>query len=158
MAKNTIAYYTILTKLFPLMLITPLLLITSNFTRNDFLWWFNQVPTVFGFGAIDITVESIFYTFVLSYAGSVFLIESMGNIKRNEATGSVGGVLLIGAGVTLFLFAGFTFIGLYDPMADTSELNVVLTVVMSFAIVMFVVQAREEIFHYRRFKFNARML
>ena len=116
------------------------------------------MPTIFGLGAIDITVESIFYTFVLSYAGSVFLIESMGNINRNEATGSVGGILLIGAGITLFLFAGSVFIGLYDPIADTSELNVVLTIVMAFAIVMFVIQAREEIFHFRRFKFNARLL
>ena len=118
------------------------------------------MPTVFGLGAIDITVESIFYTFVLSYAGSVFLIESIGNIdiKSGKPTGSVDGILLIGAGITLFLFAGSVFIGLYDPIADTSELNVVLTVVMSFAIVMFVIQAREEIFHFRRFKFNVRLL
>ena len=161
MAKsNSIVYYSILTKIFPILLITPLLLITSNFTRNDFLWWFNEVPTVLRLGAIDITVESIFYTFVLSYAGSVFLIESIGNIdiKSGKPTGSVGGIFLIGAGITLFLFAGSVFIGLYDPIADTSELNVVLTIVMAFAIVMFVIQAREEIFHFRRFKFNARIL
>lgn len=119
------------------------------------------MPTIFGLGAIDITVESIFYTFVLSYAGSVFLIESIGNVDLKgggKPTGSVGGIFLIGAGITLFLFAGSVFIGLYDPIADTSELNVVLTIVMSFAIVMFVVQAREEIFHYRRFKFNTRLI
>ena len=58
----------------------------------------------------------------------------------------------------MFIFAGSVFVGVYDPIADSSEFNVVLTIVMSFAVVMFVVQAREEIFHYRRFKFNARLL
>lgn len=130
-----------------------MLLITSTFTRNDFVSWFSEI-------GINITVESIFFTFVLSYAGAVFLIESIGNVdlKSGKPIGSVGGIFLIGAGVTLFIFAGSVFVGVYDPIADSSEFNVVLTIVMSFAIVMFVVQAREEIFHYRRFKFNARML
>ena len=154
MAKNnSIVYYSVLTKIFPLILITPLLLITSTFTRNDFVSWFSEI-------GINITVESIFFTFVLSYAGAVFLIESIGNVdlKSGKPIGSVGGIFLIGAGVTLLIFAvGIFFFG-YDPIADSSEFNVVLTIVMSFAIVMFVVQAREEIFHYRRFKFNARML
>ena len=154
MAKNnSIVYYSVLSKIFPLILITPLLLITSTFTRNDFVSWFSEI-------GINITVESIFFTFVLSYAGAVFLIESIGNVdlKSGKPIGSVGGVFLIGAGVTLFIFAGSVFVGVYDPIADSSEFNVVLTIVMSFAIVMFVVQAREEIFHYRRFKFNARLL
>ena len=154
MAKNnSIVYYSVLSKIFPLILITPLLLITSTFTRNDFVSWFSEI-------GINITVESIFFTFVLSYAGAVFLIESIGNVdlKSGKPIGSVGGIFLIGAGVTLLIFAvGIFFFG-YDPIADSSEFNVVLTLVMSFAIVMFVVQAREEIFHYRRFKFNARML
>ena len=130
-----------------------MLLITSTFTRNDFVSWFSEI-------GINITVESIFFTFVLSYAGAVFLIESIGNVdlKSGKPIGSVGGIFLIGAGVTLLIFAvGIFFFG-YDPIADSSEFNVVLTLVMSFAIVMFVVQAREEIFHYRRFKFNARLL
>lgn len=154
MAKNnSIVYYSVLSKIFPLILITPLLLITSTFTRNDFVSWFSEI-------GINITVESIFFTFVLSYAGAVFLIESIGNVdlKSGKPIGSVGGIFLIGAGVTLFIFAGSVFFLGYDPIADSSEFNVVLTIVMSFAIVMFVVQAREEIFHYRRFKFNARML
>ena len=154
MAKNnSIVYYTVLSKIFPLILITPLLLITSTFTRNDFVSWFSEI-------GINITVESIFFTFVLSYAGAVFLIESIGNVdlKSGKPIGSVGGIFLIGAGITLFIFAGSVFVGVYDPIADSSEFNVVLTIVMSFAIVMFVVQAREEIFHYRRFKFNARLL
>lgn len=154
MAKNnSIVYYSVLSKIFPLILITPLLLITSTLTRNDFVSWFSEI-------GINITVESIFFTFVLSYAGAVFLIESIGNVdlKSGKPIGSVGGVFLIGAGITLFIFAGSVFVGVYDPIADSSEFNVVLTIVMSFAIVMFVVQAREEIFHYRRFKFNARML
>ena len=155
MAKNnSIVYYSVLSKIFPLILITPLLLITSTLTRNDFVSWFSEI-------GINITVESIFFTFVLSYAGAVFLIESIGNVdlgSRSKPIGSVGGIFLIGAGVTLLIFAvGIFFFG-YDPIADSSEFNVVLTIVMSFAIVMFVVQAREEIFHYRRFKFNARML
>ena len=155
MAKNnSIVYYSVLSKIFPLILITPLLLITSTFTRNDFVSWFSEI-------GINISVESIFFTFVLSYAGAVFLIESIGNIdlsSRSSPIGSVGGIFLIGAGVTLLIFAvGIFFFG-YDPIADSSEFNVVLTLVMSFAIVMFVVQAREEIFHYRRFKFNARLL
>ena len=154
MAKNnSIVYYSVLSKIFPLILITPLLLITSTFTRNDFVSWFSEI-------GINITVESIFFTFVLSYAGAVFLIESIGNVdlKSGKPIGSVGGIFLIGAGVTLLIFAvGIFFFG-YDPIADSSEFNVVLTIVMSFAIVMFVVQAREEIFHYRRFKFNARLL
>lgn len=154
MAKNnSIVYYSVLSKIFPLILITPLLLITSTFTRNDFVSWFSEI-------GINITVESIFFTFVLSYAGAVFLIESIGNVdlKSGKPIGSVGGIFLIGAGVTLLIFAvGIFFFG-YDPIADSSEFNVVLTLVMSFAIVMFVVQAREEIFHYRRFKFNARLL
>ena len=154
MAKNnSIVYYSVLSKIFPLILITPLLLITSTLTRNDFVSWFSEI-------GINITVESIFYTFLLSYAGAVFLIESIGNVdlKSGKPIGSVGGIFLIGAGVTLLIFAvGIFFFG-YDPIADSSEFNVVLTIVMSFAIVMFVVQAREEIFHYRRFKFNARML
>jgi hypothetical protein len=154
MAKNnSIVYYSVLSKIFPLILITPLLLITSTLTRNDFVSWFSEI-------GINITVESIFFTFVLSYAGAVFLIESIGNVdlKSGKPIGSVGGIFLIGAGVTLLIFAvGIFFFG-YDPIADSSEFNVVLTIVMSFAIVMFVVQAREEIFHYRRFKFNARML
>jgi hypothetical protein len=130
-----------------------LLLITSTLTRNDFVSWFSEI-------GINITVESIFFTFVLSYAGAVFLIESIGNVdlKSGKPIGSVGGIFLIGAGVTLLIFAvGIFFFG-YDPIADSSEFNVVLTIVMSFAIVMFVVQAREEIFHYRRFKFNATRL
>ena len=130
-----------------------MLLITSTFTRNDFVSWFSEI-------GINITVESIFFTFVLSYAGAVFLIESIGNVdlKSGKPIGSVGGIFLIGAGVTLLIFAvGIFFFG-YDPIADSSEFNVVLTIVMSFAVVMFVVQAREEIFHYRRFKFNARLL
>lgn len=154
MAKNnSIVYYSVLSKIFPLILITPLLLITSTFTRNDFVSWFSEI-------GINITVESIFFTFVLSYAGAVFLIESIGNVdlKSGKPIGSVGGIFLIGAGITLFIFAGSVFVGVYDPIADSSEFNVVLTLVMSFAIVMFVVQAREEIFHYRRFKFNARLL
>lgn len=154
MAKNnSIVYYSVLSKIFPLILITPLLLITSTFTRNDFVSWFSEI-------GINITVESIFFTFVLSYAGAVFLIESIGNVdlKSGKPIGSVGGIFLIGAGITLFIFAGSVFVGVYDPIADSSEFNVVLTIVMSFAIVMFVVQAREEIFHYRRFKFNARLL
>jgi len=154
MAKNnSIVYYSVLSKIFPLILITPLLLITSTLTRNDFVSWFSEI-------GINITVESIFFTFVLSYAGAVFLIESIGNVdlKSGKPIGSVGGIFLIGAGVTLLIFAvGIFFFG-YDPIADSSEFNVVLTIVMSFAIVMFVVQAREEIFHYRRFKFNARLL
>ena len=154
MAKNnSIVYYSVLSKIFPLILITPLLLITSTLTRNDFVSWFSEI-------GINITVESIFFTFVLSYAGAVFLIESIGNVdlKSGKPIGSVGGIFLIGAGVTLLIFAvGIFFFG-YDPIADSSEFNVVLTIVMSFAVVMFVVQAREEIFHYRRFKFNARLL
>jgi hypothetical protein len=154
MAKNnSIVYYSVLSKIFPLILITPLLLITSTLTRNDFVSWFSEI-------GINITVESIFFTFVLSYAGAVFLIESIGNVdlKSGKPIGSVGGIFLIGAGVTLLIFAvGIFFFG-YDPIADSSEFNVVLTIVMSFAIVMFVVQAREEIFHYRRFKFNATRL
>ncbi len=151
--QNTIVYYTVITKIFPLLLIVPLFLITSTFTRNDFVSWFNQI-------GINLTVESIFYTAVLTYAGVVFLIESIGNVdlKSGKPTGSIGGVFLIGAGVILLVFAGSVFVGVYDPIADTSELNVVLTFVMGFAIVMFVVQAREEIFHYRRFKFNTRLL
>jgi hypothetical protein len=151
--QNTIVYYTVITKIFPLLLIVPLFLITSTLTRNDFVSWFNQI-------GINLTVESIFYTAVLTYAGVVFLIESIGNVdlKSGKPTGSIGGVFLIGAGVILLVFAGSVFVGVYDPIADTSELNVVLTFVMGFAIVMFVVQAREEIFHYRRFKFNTRLL
>ena len=135
MAKNnSIVYYSVLSKIFPLILITPLLLITSTLTRNDFVSWFSEI-------GINITVESIFFTFVLSYAGAVFLIESIGNVdlgSRSNPIGSVGGIFLIGAGVTLLIFAvGIFFFG-YDPIADSSEFNVVLTIVMSFAIVMFV--------------------
>ena len=66
----------------------------------------------------------------------------------------MGAGILGSIAIGCFIFAGSIFVGVYDPMSDSSEFNTVLSVIMGMAIILFVIQAREEIFHYRRFKMN----
>ena len=149
--QNAIVYYSLVTKVFPLLLLVPLFLITSAWTKASTMDWLLDV-------GINLTVESIFYTVILAYTGIIFVIETMSNLPdRSRSSDSIG---LMGAGILgaiaigCFIFAGSIFVGVYDPMSDSSEFNTVLSIIMIMAIILFVIQAREEIFHYRRFKIN----
>lgn len=148
--QNAIVYYSLATKVFPLLLLVPLFLITSAWTKASTMDWLLDV-------GINLTVESIFYTVILAYTGIIFVIETMSNLPDRSSDSSIG---LMGAGILgaiaigCFIFAGSIFVGVYDPMSDSSEFNTVLSIIMIMAIILFVIQAREEIFHYRRFKIN----
>jgi len=148
--QNAIVYYSLVTKVFPLLLLVPLFLITSAWTKASTMDWLLDV-------GINLTVESIFYTVILAYTGIIFVIETMSNLPDRSSDSSIG---LMGAGILgaiaigCFIFAGSIFVGVYDPMSDSSEFNTVLSIIMIMAIILFVIQAREEIFHYRRFKMN----
>lgn len=148
--QNAIVYYSLVTKVFPLLLLVPLFLITSAWTKASTMDWLLDV-------GINLTVESIFYTVILAYTGIIFVIETMSNLPDRSSDSSIG---LMGAGILgaiaigCFIFAGSIFVGVYDPMSDSSEFNTVLSIIMIMAIILFVIQAREEIFHYRRFKIN----
>ena len=148
--QNAIVYYSLVTKVFPLLLLVPLFLITSAWTKASTMDWLLDV-------GINLTVESIFYTVILAYTGIIFVIETMSNLPDRSSDSSIG---LMGAGILgaiaigCFIFAGSIFVGVYDPMSDSSEFNTVLSIIMIMAIILFVVQAREEMFHYRRFKMN----
>ena len=148
--QNAIVYYSLVTKVFPLLLLVPLFLITSAWTKASTMDWLLDV-------GINLTVESIFYTVILAYTGIIFVIETMSNLPDRSNGNPIG---LMGAGILgaiaigCFIFAGSIFVGVYDPMSDSSEFNTVLSIIMIMAIILFVIQAREEIFHYRRFKMN----
>ena len=148
--QNAIVYYSLVTKVFPLLLLVPLFLITSAWTKASTMDWLLDV-------GINLTVESIFYTVILAYTGIIFVIETMSNLPDRSNGNPIG---LMGAGILgaiaigCFIFAGSIFVGVYDPMSDSSEFNTVLSIIMIMAIILFVVQAREEMFHYRRFKMN----
>ena len=148
--QNAIVYYSLVTKVFPLLLLVPLFLITSAWTKASTMDWLLDV-------GINLTVESIFYTVILAYTGIIFVIETMSNLPDRSNGNPIG---LMGAGILgaiaigCFIFAGSIFVGVYDPMSDSSEFNTVLSIIMIMAIILFVVQAREEMFHYRRFNMN----
>ena len=148
--QNAIVYYSLVTKVFPLLLLVPLFLITSAWTKASTMDWLLDV-------GINLTVESIFYTVILAYTGIIFVIETMSNLPdRNNGNpiGLMGAGILGAIAIGCFIFAGSIFVGVYDPMSDSSEFNTVLSIIMIMAIILFVVQAREEMFHYRRFKMN----
>ena len=148
--QNAIVYYSLATKVFPLILLVPLFLITSAWTKSYTMDWLLDI-------GINLTVERLFYTAILAYTGIIFAIETMSNLPDRTNGNPIG---LMGAGILgsiaigCFIFAGSIFVGVYDPMSDSSEFNTVLSVIMGMAIILFVIQAREEIFHYRRFKMN----
>jgi cation transport ATPase len=148
--QNAIVYYSLVTKVFPLLLLVPLFLITSAWTKASTMDWLLDV-------GINLTVESIFYTVILAYTGIIFVIETMSNLpdgNKGNPIGLMGAGILGAIAIGCFIFAGSIFVGVYDPMSDSSEFNTVLSIIMIMAIILFVVQAREEMFHYRRFKMN----
>ena len=148
--QNAIVYYSLVTKVFPLLLLVPLFLITSAWTKASTMDWLLDV-------GINLTVESIFYTVILAYTGIIFVIETMSNLpdgNKGNPIGLMGAGILGSIAIGCFIFAGSIFVGVYDPMSDSSEFNTVLSIIMIMAIILFVVQAREEMFHYRRFKMN----
>lgn len=152
--QNAIVYYSLVTKVFPLLLLVPLFLITSAWTKASTMDWLLDV-------GINLTVQSIFYTVILAYTGIIFVIETMSNLpdgNKGNPIGLMGAGILGAIAIGCFIFAGSIFVGLYDPMNDSSEFNTefntVLSIIMIMAIILFVVQAREEMFHYRRFKMN----
>ena len=148
--QNAIVYYSLVTKVFPLLLLVPLFLITSAWTKASTMDWLLDV-------GINLTVQSIFYTVILAYTGIIFVIETMSNLpdgNKGNPIGLMGAGILGAIAIGCFIFAGSIFVGVYDPMSDSSEFNTVLSIIMIMAIILFVVQAREEMFHYRRFKMN----
>ena len=144
--QNAIVYYSLATKVFPLILLVPLFLITSAFTKSYTMDWLLEI-------GINLTVERLFYTAIFAYTGIIFVIETMSNLPDKNAGPFASGILGSIA-LSFIIFAGLIFVGVYDPMSDTSVVNTVLSVIMVMAIILFVIQAREEIFHFRRFKFN----
>lgn len=148
--QNAIVYYSVISKVLPLLFLIPLFLVTSIFTRADTLTWFSQI-------GINLTVESIFFTVLLSYTGIIFLIETiqhLPDVNTGNPIGLFGSAMLGVIALGCFIFAGAVFTDIYDPIADSGEFNIVLSIIMGLAIAMFIVQAREEIFHYRRFNMN----
>jgi len=135
-----------MTKLLPIFLLIPIFLFTSVLTI-DF------IPDRF-------TLEDAYYLVALGYAGVIFLIEmsfALPEAGKSNA-GVFGAVLLAGLAIGSFIFAGLIFFDLYDPQDDTGALNVTLSILILIGILMFIVQAREEIFHYKRFSFHASRL
>ena len=140
----------VLTKIFPLILLVPLFLITSVFTKEEAITFFQPI------GIPDLTPSTIFYTGILAYTGIMFVIETiyaLPDVNKSNA-GVFGAVLLGGIAIGIFVFAGAIFTGVYDPATDETEFNVLLSILMLMAIGMFIAQAREEIFHYRRFSMH----
>ena len=148
--SKAIVHYTIIMKIFPLIMMVPLFMVTSIWTRGGSAEWL-------GNAGIDLTVEMIYFTTLLTFTGIVFLIETVLSLPEYNKSnaGLFGAVLLGGLAIGSFLFAGAIFTGAYsDPTTDSSEINIILSILMLISITMFVVQAREEIFHFRRLSFH----
>ena len=149
---KAIVHYAIIMKIFPLIMMVPLFLVTSLWTRAGSAEWLSNA-------GIDLTVEMIYFTTLLTFTGVVFLIETAFALPEygKSNAGLFGAVLLGGLAVGSFLFAGAIFTGAYaDPTTDNSEVNIILSILMLISIAMFVVQAREEIFHFRRLSFHSK--
>lgn len=141
---KVIIYQATLTKILPLLFAIPALLIISPWTRN--LAVISSLDPV-----------NAFYGFLLFYVGLVFLIEmgfALPEMGKSSA-GIFGAVLLGGLAIGAFAFGGLIVTDQYDVTNDTGTLNTVLSVLLIIAIGMFVVQAREELFHHKRFSMHS---
>lgn len=144
-------HYGIIMKIFPLIMMVPLFLMTSIWTRVGSANWLGQA-------GLELTVEMIYFTTILTFTGIVFLIETAFALPEytRSRSGMFGALLVGGLALSSFAFAGAIFVGAYDPIADDGELNGILSVIMIIAIIMFVFEGREEIFHFRRLSFHAK--
>ena len=143
--RNTF-HYAIISKVFPLILLIPLFLVTSVWTRDGAAAWLSAVN-------LQLDVATVFYTGILTYTGIMYVIETIYALPETgkSSAGTFGAVLLGGIAIGTFVFAGAIFVGAYEPQEDSSTFNVVLSLIMLGAIIMFFMQGREEIFHFRRY-------
>lgn len=142
--RNTI-HYAIISKIFPLILLVPLFLVTSVWTRDGAAVWLSNVN-------LTLDVATVFYTGILTYTGIMYVIETIYALPEygKSSAGSFGAILLGGIALGTFVFAGAIFLGAYEPQTDDSTFNVILSLIMLGAIIMFIMQGREEIFHFRK--------
>ena len=142
-------HYAILSKVLPLILIVPLFLVTSSFTSES-------VADYMAVVGIQLTVASIVYTAILSYVGIMFTLETIFLLPETgkSSPGLFGAVLTAGIAISTFIFAGAIFTGAYNPINDTGIFNTILSLLMLGSILMFILQAREELFHFRRLSFH----
>ena len=149
--NKTIVHYAIMSKILPLIMMVPLFLVTSVWTRDGATAWL-------GNAGLDLTVEMIFYTTILTFTGIMFLIETAFALPEygKSAGGAFGAILLGSLAIGSFIFALAIFVGTYDPVTDDGTFNVILSILMLISIGMFVAQGREEIFHFRRLSFHTK--
>ncbi len=141
--SRVMVYQAVLTKVLPLIFAIPALLIISPFTKS--------MPILSG---LDPT--NILYGFLLLYMGLIFLIEmgfALPDSSKSNA-GKFGAGLLFSLAIGSFLYGGGILGGFYDPLTNVTELNTALQILFLIAIIMFFFQAREEIFHFRRFRMH----
>ena len=136
-----IVYQAILTKVLPLIFLVPAFLIIFPFTRVSL-------------SILD--PVNAFYGILLIYMGLVFFIEMGFALPETgkSSAGIFGAVLLLALAVGSLFFASMILVDQYDVTGDQGIANTVLSILMIIAILMFVVQAREELFHYRRFSMH----
>ena len=138
---KVIVYQAVLTKVLPLIFLIPAFLIIFPFTRD----------------ALSILEPvNAFYGILLIYVGLIYLIE-MGFALPEAGKGGAGifgAVLLFALGIGSLFFASMILVDQYDVVNDQGFANQLLSVLMIIAILMFTVQAREELFHYRRFSMH----
>lgn len=141
---QVIIYQATLTKVLPLIFAIPALLLISPWTRDL---------------AIISSLDPLnaFYGLLLIYVGLVFLIEMGFALPETgkSSAGVFGAFLLGGLALGAFVFGGLIITDQYDVINDTGQLNTVLSVLLIIAIFMFVVQAREELFHHKRFSMHS---
>lgn len=93
----------------------------------------------------------VFYGYFLAYSGIVTLLEALFVAPHSKiALGGLAFGLLLFIAVSDFVFSGLLLTNTYDSLTF-SFLNGWLTVSLVVAVIMYVIQAREEIVHKRRF-------
>lgn len=125
-------------KVFPLFLALFAFLLISPWTRNAF--------------AFDPT--QAFYTLTLFFIGFSFLMESISAYPESRSAGTgvfvLGFVFLIALAFVAFAFAVGIITDIYNVMDDTTELNTILSILLAVSVLMFMAQARAEIFQGRK--------
>lgn len=136
-SKTALQAHGLSTKFLPLFFLLIAFLYISDYTRDSVAF---VDPTDF------------FIAIILGFAGLIFIYEGINNIPRKgTTTGTAGFIFFFLFAVINFGFAIAIFYDVYQPLADTGDINLFLQIVVGVNMVMFLVQGIYEIYLQKRF-------